>query len=428
MTSAATLAADFRARRATPAEELERRLADIARRNPALRAFTHVDAEGACRQARDATSRFAQGRPLSPLDGVPVAIKDNIAVKGLPHTAGMAHRRDVVAADDSVAVARLRAAGAVLIGMVNMHEAALGATTDNPFYGRTDNPAAPGCTPGGSSGGSAAAVAAGFVPIALGTDTMGSVRLPAAYCRVVGFKPTTGRVPTAGLVELSSTLDCIGPIAGDVDDCLATLAVIAEEASEAPLAGSSLGRVRLPEEAACEPSVTEAVERAIESLKQAGVAFADVAIPTWHPSRDRRMGLLIVEAEGAVVHAEALRARAPMSDSLRAMLAYGQAIPEPKLAAAYQRIRDLAATVRRIVGAFDALVLPTAPQVPFLHGVPAPSNQADYTSLASFAGLPAISLPIPSAAGPTGLQLIGRHGSDRALARLARRVAEALSR
>ena len=210
-----------------PTAVAEAALAQIAARDPVIRAFTHVDAEGARAAALASEHRWRAERPLSALDGVPVAVKDNIAVAGLPLTAGMEHRRGLFASADAEVVARLRAAGAVIIGMTNMHEAALGSTTDNRFYGRTDNPAAPGHTPGGSSGGTAAAVTAGFVPLGIGTDTLGSVRLPAAYCGVAALKPTPGLLPKAGLIDLSWSLDTIGPIAASIDDLATVMLAIA---------------------------------------------------------------------------------------------------------------------------------------------------------------------------------------------------------
>ena len=175
-------------------------LAAIAAAHSRLRAYLHVDAAGACQAAAQSDARRAAGRLRSPLDGLSLAVKDNIDVAGLPTTAGMATRRGRTAERDAFVVQQLRGAGMVLLSKLNMHEAAIGATNDNPFSGRCDNPLRAGQTPGGSSGGSAAAAAAGLCALALGTDTMGSVRIPAAYCGGVGFKPSWGRVSTRGTV------------------------------------------------------------------------------------------------------------------------------------------------------------------------------------------------------------------------------------
>lgn len=174
----------------------------------------------------DCDARFGSG----PLHDVMIGVKANIAVRGLPWTAGMALRRDVIAADDAPIVAALRTAGAAILGMLNMHEAALGATTDNAFFGRTHNPHRHGYAPGGSSGSSGAAVATGLCDVALGTDTLGSIRIPASYCGVYGLKPTNGAVDTGGLVPLGRRFDCIGPLARSIDSIERVWRVIGRDA------------------------------------------------------------------------------------------------------------------------------------------------------------------------------------------------------
>ena len=185
-------------------------------RGRALNAFIHVAGDFASEQARESDRRRAPGNPRSSLDGVPIAIKDNIDVVGLPTTNGLATRW--MPSADAPVIRRFRDAGMVILGKLNMHEGALGATTDNRHYGRCVHPALPGFTPGGSSGGSAAAVAAGLCPVALGTDTMGSVRIPAAYCGIVGFKPSQTYWPVIGVMPLAFGLDTIGPLARSVED------------------------------------------------------------------------------------------------------------------------------------------------------------------------------------------------------------------
>ena len=178
----------------------------IARLNPRIGAFTAIDGDGAMAGAAESAGRIAQGT-ARPLEGMTIGVKANIDVAGLATTAGVAARRDEIATSDAAVVRRLREAGAIILGHVNMHEAALGATTDNEAYGDTQNPHRAGFTPGGSSGGSSAAVAAGLCDAALGTDTLGSVRIPAAYCGVYGLKPTNGLVDGDGLVSLAARLD-----------------------------------------------------------------------------------------------------------------------------------------------------------------------------------------------------------------------------
>jgi aspartyl-tRNA(Asn)/glutamyl-tRNA(Gln) amidotransferase subunit A len=410
----ASLTQAYASGRISPVEEVEKRLADIASRDPVIRAFTSVDEAGARRAASQSHTRWQAGKPLSPLDGVPIAIKDNIAVEHLPLTAGMAHRRGMIADADSAITARLRAAGAIIIGMANMHEAALGATTDNPFYGRTDNPAFPGHMAGGSSGGSAAAVAAGFVALAMGTDTMGSVRLPAAYCGVCGLKPTTGILPMEGVVALSETLDTAGPIAATVNDLAIAWPVLSAGGEKTVQRQRPRFAVLSTTGTEVEPYIFQAFSAAIGALKAAGHDCPEIGLKGWNPSALRRAGLLIVEWEGANVHRAALEQGLDMSPDLRAMLDYGRNLPAERLAAAREMMGNIAAEASALFGTFDALLLPSTPQTPLVHGAKAPSSQADLTALASLAGLPALSLPLPVAPGaaPVGLQMIGAKHCD----------------
>ena len=199
-------------------------LAAIDASQPAVNSYIAVDADAALAAA----SASDQRRQAGALEGLPVAVKDNIDVAGVRTTAGMGTRRDAPPASaDSPSVAALRGAGAILVGKLNMHEAAMGADNDNPFFGACHNPHRHGYTPGGSSGGSGAAVAAGLCAAALGTDTMGSVRIPASYCGVVGLKPSWGAVSTRGTVALCRRLDHIGPLARSARDLRVLLDTIA---------------------------------------------------------------------------------------------------------------------------------------------------------------------------------------------------------
>ena len=437
MKTIADITSAYAAGASTPSRTVAAVLADIATRDGVIRAFTHIDGAGARDAAAASDRRWRAGAPLSALDGVPLTIKDNIAVAGLPLTAGMAHRRGVIAKQDAVVVARLRAAGAVIIGLSNMHEAALGSTTDNPFYGRTDNPAAPGCTPGGSSGGTAAAVAAGFVPFGIGSDTLGSVRLPASYCGVAGLKPTPGLLPVGGLIELSWSLDTVGPIGATLDDLAAVMRTIGgpepgtaeaenvpdnwRQASE-PVRLSALKLAIFSTGAApIDDDVLQAFDLAIALLTRSGLTLPPVAIESWDPGRTRRDGLLIVEAEAAAVHKQELADKSPMSEELRAMLTYGRTLSAARLAEAARDFWAIGFRARQTLAAFDAVLLPVAPQTAFMHRMKAPASQADLTSIANAARLPALSLPLPVARGgkPVGLQLIGRRFDDMRLLAVA---------
>lgn len=391
----------------------------IAQQDGAIGAFWQVDAAGAL-----ATTPRGDG----PLRGLAIGIKDNVDVAGLQTTAGIAAFRQVVATQDAPCVRGLRQAGLVILGKLAMHEGALGATTDTPGFGRCMNPLRAGFTPGGSSGGAAAAVAAGFVKLAVGTDTMGSVRIPAAYCGVVGLKPTGGLVGRSGVVPLSPALDAIGMLAATPRLAgLGLQAMLAEDLADpawrpappgwravpdAPprLAGLRIG---LPEPvlaAAMEPALRAAWAMAADRLRAAGAVVEKVAMPAWDPSVARRAGLLLLEAEAAALHPALIDDPAAASPGFRAALAYGRDAGTVRLARAQFRLREVEASSLRALDRYDLLLMPTAPQRAFAHGTPAPVDQADFTALANFAGLPSIALPWPAEDGglPASIQLVGR--------------------
>ena len=348
-----------------------------------------------------------------PLHGLTVGVKSNIQASGLPWTAGMAAHRNRIAERDAAAVARLRGAGAAIIGSLNMHEAALGATTANPFYGTTHNPLRHGFTPGGSSGGSDAAVAARVCDIALGTDTMGSVRIPASYCGVFGLKPSAGGISTDGLAFLEPSLDSIGPLARDLDTLARAWDVLAEGAG----AGGAITRLLTLTDLAgvdVEPDVRAAFDRTVAA---APLPVDSIPLP-FQTGALRRAGLLL---SGAYLKAEVgpnwREPSAGLSPDLIAILDWceGKAADTDLLA-------EAKAWLTEMLSDNTALLLPTAPQTAFPHAAPAPANQADFTCLANIAGLPALSFPAGQSADglPIGMQLIGPRGSERPLIALAR--------
>ncbi|MEM8988755.1 MAG: amidase [Pseudomonadota bacterium] len=389
--------------------------------NDALGAYVHVCADVALKDAEASAARWRAGAPLSPLDGVPVAVKANIAVKGAPWHAGIAAYKDRNADLDAECVARLRAGGAVILGVLNMHEGALGATTDNPWFGRCHNPHRTGVTPGGSSGGSGAAVAAGLCAAALGTDTMGSVRIPSAYCGVVGHKPDSALVSTEGVIDLSWTLDHVGPHARSVEDIGVMLTVLsalddgADYAAEArrfaasDLSGVRIGKLSFAGAVKVMPEVAKAFDAAAEVFEAAGADLIDVSLQNYDYGRLRRRGLLISEAEGAVAHSEALE-RMPdgFSDSFRGYLEWGANKSAKDLAAAYDAVRGVDLIAATAFSACDVLIAPTAPQTAFAFDAPVPENQADFTAFANFAGLPATAVPAGFSADglPLSVQVI----------------------
>jgi aspartyl-tRNA(Asn)/glutamyl-tRNA(Gln) amidotransferase subunit A len=380
---------------------------DLEARNAPLNAFVDWD-----RDARPGTG---------PLSGLTIGVKSNIMVAGLPWTGGMGLYRDRIATRDAEVVARLRSAGAAILGTLNMHEAALGATTDNAFYGRTQNGRRAGFTPGGSSGGSGAAVAAGLCDAALGTDTMGSVRIPAAYNGVYGLKPTHGAVSQDGLAMLEPSLDCIGPLARDLQVLERVWDVIKEEDPGPRIKSGVTTIVTLADLAGVEvqPAVRAAYARA-----RAAIPLASTALTLPDPVTDIRLAGFIASARWLIDDLGDLRRTHAdrISPELHFMLDYAEKqAPRPDVVA-----RTKATLIDAL--ADDAILLmPTAPQVAFPHGRP-PTNQADFTCLASVAGLPALAIPAGEDENgmPVGIQIVGPAGSETRLFALARTMVKHL--
>lgn len=415
----------------------------IDRRNPQLRAFVDVRRNLVLDQAASAQRRRRDG-PIGRLDGIPVAIKDNFDVAGYPTRAGLASREQHVARSDAHAVARLRAAGAVLLGKTNLDEGASGAATRNPTFGTTRNPFDMNRVAGGSSGGSAVAVAAGMAPVAIGSDTMGSVRIPASYCGVFALKPTHGEISARGLVPAARRLDAVGILGRSVGDLVVMLQVLAGYDADDPRSRSR--RVALqppdwnPDQLRCgvlpdlasigvEAPVIEVFEQALAKLGCALHERTLLDFSDWPFQKMRRAGLLLMEAEMCNTFADDLAdTRHPVSAAFRAMLDYAAR----KSAVDYvqaDRILDFAVLkARRVFSRVDVLVLPTTPQGAFAVDAPAPASQADLTAFASLSACPAVSIPMGTLPDgmPVGMQFVGAPGSDLRLLELAEVCASAL--
>lgn len=375
----------------------------IAKYDPTLRAYV------------DLTDEVAT-------DGLAWAVKSNIAVCGLPHTAGIrAYKHDVATCDAEV-VRKIRTSNGYILGTVNMHEGALGATTDNPTYGRTQNPWRIGYTPGGSSGGSGAAVAAGLCDAALGSDTMGSIRIPAAYCGVQGHKPSSGLVSNEGVLALSHTLDHVGPLARDLATLWMAMRILTDKDTGEQLRPASLfglrfgiwdgnGSVELTH------PVKDGFARACTLIAEAGAKLkGSITPPAYETGRSRRAGLLVSEIESAEIHAARLATDPEgFSDGFRKLMSWGRRQSQEAIGEAYTHLETVKRSAEQLFSEVDFVIAPTAPQQAFNFDHPAPANQADFTAWANFAGLPATAIftgTSPVNGLPLSLQVIGPAGRD----------------
>jgi aspartyl-tRNA(Asn)/glutamyl-tRNA(Gln) amidotransferase subunit A len=411
---------------ATPDDALEVSLSRIAQFNGALNAILAIDREGAARAAEASRRRWADGAPRSRLDGAPIAIKANIAVEGLPWHGGIEAYRHRIAERDADSVKILRQAGAVILGVLNMHEAALGATNDNLAFGRCHNPYRHGVSPGGSSGGSAAAVAAGLCAAALGTDTLGSVRIPAGYCGVFGHKPTHGLLPMGGVMPLSPTFDDLGVLARSACDVSAVMDVLTIRAADPGDASTPIrcGVVDLAGQVELQADVRDAFEQAVEAARAAGWRVERLTLDGWDASAMRRLSLLIVEVEALAEHGAMLEHNpSGFSPTLTGMLQWAARQSPDRVAHAYLQLRSSAEGLRRQLCGFNAILTPTTAAPAFSFDTATPVDQADFTLLANISGQAATAFPLGLGADgmPVSAQIIS--GSDALAIQLAGRLA-----
>ena len=435
-----------------PAEVLAAYRERIERHDPALGTYLHVGSQD---------DEVADG----PLGGVPYALKDNLCAVGMPCTCGSRILEGYVPPYDATVVTRLRTAGAVLLGKTNMDEFAMGSSCEHSAFGPSRNPWDMRMVPGGSSGGSAAAVAADLAALALGSDTGGSVRQPAAYCGIVGLKPTYGLVSRYGLVAFASSLDQVGPLTKDVTDAALVLGVLAGHdpldatSVEAPredfvgqlgreVRGLRLGLPREYMDEGLEPGVREAVERAVATLAGLGAEVEECSLPHTEYGVATYYIIAPAEASSNLARFDGMRYghRSSQPGDLREVYeatrseGFGGEVKRRIMIGTYvlsagyydayylraQRVRtlvrqDFAAAFER----YDALVAPTTPTVAFELGAKVGDPLQMYlndvlTIPVNLAGLPAISVPCGFAGGlPVGLQLIGPHFGEGTLLRLA---------
>ncbi|MDE3113600.1 MAG: amidase [Chloroflexota bacterium] len=411
----AELAALVRRREASPSGLVRASLERIER-DAALGAYVTVLADDALAAARVAEAELGAGRDRGPLHGLPVALKDNVDTAGIPTTGGSAALRDRVPAADAVAWSRWRAAGAVLVGKTSLHELAYRAP--HPSFPFARNPRDPARTPGGSSSGSGVAVAAGHVVAALGTDTGGSVRIPAALCGVVGIKPSRAFVERDGVIPLSRSLDAVGVLARDAADALAALRALAPLA---PAAASPRRVSLVAEPPSCAPCVRDALTRAADALASAGHAVTRRAAPDLDAGR--RIHRRILGHEAYAEHHALLERTGPL---FRQALLVGAAVSDADYAEALRARGALRAD--DLLGDADVLLLPTtsdvAPAIDLASGrAVGDPDLTRWTFAANLFDLPAVSVPAGEHDGlPVAVQLIGRPGSEAALLDLARCV------
>jgi aspartyl-tRNA(Asn)/glutamyl-tRNA(Gln) amidotransferase subunit A len=451
--SAAQLAAGYRSGAFTPVDAIEACLARTAHCQPLTNAMVMVDRVGARQAAGASRLRWARGRQHGPLDGVPVSIKDNLHVAGLPTTWGSQLLKGFVARADELPVARLRAAGAVIMGKTNLPEFAMQGYTSNLMAGTSRNPWDLALTPGGSSGGAAAAVASGCAPIALTTDGGGSSRRPASHTGVAGFKPSAGRVPRGGgTPEIFLDYEVAGGIARTVEDLQLLLQVLAPgtpmpAAAAGAVAPSRILYVPLFGEHPMDPDITERVRDAAAQFAGLGhvveqaqrFPYAERINAMWPLLSSTGLAWMLGEAERWPefgLPPGGLPDIALCTDSIQAVLRDGLAAEGAALFELLAGVRVLQHALQSVFAHHDFILTPATAALPwpaeathpgYIDGqLVGPRGHAVFTAFANAAGLPAIALPCGFIGGlPTGFQLLGPPGSDDALLALARQYEQA---
>ena len=446
-------------------EVLDGYLSIIKKRDPEIHAFLDVHEESAYREAARVDEKILRGEKIDILAGIPVALKDNICVKGTRTTAASKILEDYTAAYDAHVVEKLRSAGIVIAGKTNLDEFAMGGSTENSAFGLTKNPHDSSRVAGGSSGGSAAAVASGMVPVALGSDTGGSIRQPASFCGVVGFKPSYGRVSRSGLIAMASSLDQIGTFASSVEDAEILFRAIAGKdpmdmtsvETHEPELGKKEYIIGVPEAflaSGLDALVLDLMQKSFKKAESARIRFETIDLPSAPYALACYYIIMPAEASSNLARFDGMRyAHRAKADTLfgayertreegfgaevKRRVAIGTYVLSHGYYDAYylqaQRVRTLIVSdFARAFEKVDAVVFPTTPSHAFKIGEKSSDPLAMYlediyTIQANLAGLPAISIPLGKVSGlPVGIQFIGKRFGDYALLDLAKRYEEAI--
>ena len=429
----------------SPREALASVLSRIADANPQLNALIASNANDAAEAARRSEARWRRGEPLSPLDGVPISIKDSIPMRGLPCTWGSLLYRDSIPTRDELPVARVRAAGMLLLGKTNVPEFTVQGSTHNRLFGTTRNPWNPALTPGGSSGGAVAAVASGMGPVALATDGGGSIRRPAGHTGLVGMKPGFGRVPRSdGLPAILLDFEVIGPIGRRVEDVVAVLDIVARPHPSDPRSSRHADQpftppaqaprqrilhVRTIGGAPVAPEIDSAVGTVAARLAALGhevETLDSFDLPcvlndaVWPVLSQSGVAWLLRRHPGW---------QGRIGAPLQAMAEAGMALGATDLLQALTDVAELQKNLQTLMTRHDIILTPTAAAMPWpaaethpetIAGHPVgPRGHAVFTAFANAAGLPAIALPAPADGLPIGFQLIGKQGDDELLCTMA---------
>ena len=434
LASIAEIGRRYRSREVSPVEVVDALLERIHRLNPVLNAYLTVLDRDLPAQAKAAERRLLQG-DAGPLVGIPISVKDNIATAGVRTTAGSRILADWVPESDARCVANLRASGALIAGKTNLFEFAFGEAHED--HGPVRNPWSLERSTAGSSSGAAAAVAAGLCFAAVATDTGGSIRVPAAFCGIVGLKPTYGRIATDGVVSTSQTICHVGPMARTVEDAavvFGALTGVRAPAQPSPtLTGLRIAVSTAQDGELLDPEIRAATEEAAAVLAGKGARIEDVELPSLLLARDVLWA--IASPEAADIHHDWLATRAnDYHPVVRARLERGRSISAETYVRAQRLRRWLAQQVDALVRQVDALLLPVSSVLPYalgartvlVDGREEEVSQAvtRYTPLASVTGRPALALPCARSADglPIGIQLVGHIGRDETLLRIAAAV------